>query len=368
MKKVYRLVTGETIEERILQRAEKKLYLDQMVNRGDGLNDEKSSSLSTGELLATLRFGCNAIFGENKSNVNKLPTNTEIDMITDRNRSENFSAGTLIGGITKTAKNFDVAESLKPTKSFNGVDFQIIKDNIMKKNRDKIPSGLKAIKDSWKNYVRNDKRERKSRLLTLNGRGSGYGSAVPVLASNNYDLLNGETSVFNRELKGRSGDYSITKKKRERKFGEQDFCQYCGQGGNMLVCPSCPICVHATCAGITTGIPHSFFRRCSHHRCCKCGKNRTEAGGILFPCQSCPDSFCEDCLPQGNGVRLLEKCDRFEALNYSNKKDCYIHCSKACEDIARNEFGWELPREEKHRCPTEIDVSYAFDGNIECIA
>lgn len=31
---VYRLVTGSTVEERILQRADAKLYLDQMVNRG----------------------------------------------------------------------------------------------------------------------------------------------------------------------------------------------------------------------------------------------------------------------------------------------------------------------------------------------
>jgi hypothetical protein len=31
---VYRLVTGSSVEERMLQRAEAKLYLDQMVNRG----------------------------------------------------------------------------------------------------------------------------------------------------------------------------------------------------------------------------------------------------------------------------------------------------------------------------------------------
>ena len=30
----YRLCTSGTVEERVLQRAEKKLYLDQMVNRG----------------------------------------------------------------------------------------------------------------------------------------------------------------------------------------------------------------------------------------------------------------------------------------------------------------------------------------------
>ena len=31
---VYRLITTGTVEERILQRADNKLYLDQMVNRG----------------------------------------------------------------------------------------------------------------------------------------------------------------------------------------------------------------------------------------------------------------------------------------------------------------------------------------------
>jgi SWI/SNF-related matrix-associated actin-dependent regulator of chromatin subfamily A member 5 len=31
---IYRLVTGSSVEERMLQRADAKLYLDQMVNRG----------------------------------------------------------------------------------------------------------------------------------------------------------------------------------------------------------------------------------------------------------------------------------------------------------------------------------------------
>jgi hypothetical protein len=35
---VYRLVSAGTVEERIVQRAEKKLYLDQMVNR-DGVKE-----------------------------------------------------------------------------------------------------------------------------------------------------------------------------------------------------------------------------------------------------------------------------------------------------------------------------------------
>ena len=42
---VYRLVTRGTVEERIIQRAEKKLYLDQMVNRGSTANAEALEKL-----------------------------------------------------------------------------------------------------------------------------------------------------------------------------------------------------------------------------------------------------------------------------------------------------------------------------------
>ena len=60
---VYRLVTHGTVEQRMVERAEKKLYLDRMVTQ-DGVaesvndNDEENAD----RLLSTLRFGCNAVF------------------------------------------------------------------------------------------------------------------------------------------------------------------------------------------------------------------------------------------------------------------------------------------------------------------
>lgn len=44
---IYRLVTGSSVEERMLQRADAKLYLDQMVNRG-----------STARVRQRARVGC----------------------------------------------------------------------------------------------------------------------------------------------------------------------------------------------------------------------------------------------------------------------------------------------------------------------
>jgi SWI/SNF-related matrix-associated actin-dependent regulator of chromatin subfamily A member 5 len=43
---VYRLVSSGTVEERIVQRAEKKLYLDQMVNR-DGVKETAGGVMSS---------------------------------------------------------------------------------------------------------------------------------------------------------------------------------------------------------------------------------------------------------------------------------------------------------------------------------
>mgnify|MGYP003323312261 CR=1 FL=1 len=58
---LYRLVSRGTVEERIVQRAEKKLYLDQMVNRGSTAQAEKLEKLGQAELLKMLTFGADKI-------------------------------------------------------------------------------------------------------------------------------------------------------------------------------------------------------------------------------------------------------------------------------------------------------------------
>jgi SNF2 family DNA or RNA helicase len=57
---VYRLVTRGTVEERIIQRAEKKLYLDQMVNRGSTEQAEALEKLGTDVRSSPPRAPCAA--------------------------------------------------------------------------------------------------------------------------------------------------------------------------------------------------------------------------------------------------------------------------------------------------------------------
>lgn len=100
------MISAGTVEERIVERAEKKLYLDQMVNRGTSnrqMDEEAAANVSTSELLASLKFGSNAVF----NSTNEMPSMKDIDKMTDRTRSEECSDGLLTGGLANTASDFD---------------------------------------------------------------------------------------------------------------------------------------------------------------------------------------------------------------------------------------------------------------------
>ena len=85
---VYRLVSAGTIEERILQRAQKKLYLDQMVNKGSEKSGEVDGAeelekLGTQEMLKMLTFGADKILSGqgNKYPVSICPASLGIQLL-----------------------------------------------------------------------------------------------------------------------------------------------------------------------------------------------------------------------------------------------------------------------------------------------
>lgn len=202
------------------------------------------------------------------------------------------------------------------------------------------------------------KRTRKSRILQVESKGSGWGASggyVPVLAINDYDLNAGEPSSWGRELK-KATMVPEKKKTVTPPFVNQDFCQMCGDGGVLIECPRCPVSVHAKCCGLTV----ADFQSCTHHRCVVCDKNAEGAGGLLYRCQSCPNAWCPDCLPNEPYRYLGENVPRFEKLGFTgNARYFYIHCSKQCEDVTKTEFGFE-PDESKPKCPPSLNVAYAF--------
>ena len=340
------------MEEKIVERAEKKLLLDQMVNRSNANSvrleeDTKTGGLSAKELFADIKFGSHAVFGD--SSQNELPSDDDIACITDRNRTESDSKGRLKGNEAKDVEGFDPNKNTLSTQKFAGIDFRKIRQERAQQQEDNIPENLAGIAHLWQSISQLKKRQVKKRIILVNAEGSDYeDDVVPVLAVNKDDM--------EREQKGRQVAKTV------KKFDHSDYCQDCGDGGLLILCPRCPVALHAECIGVQDP---KHFKCCPHHRCYTCNKSTQQAGGMLFPCAICTTSFCEECLPRDSpGLRFLGECTRFQKLGYNTSKlFAYIHCSQECEEYAISEFGWEpsmLVQEQS--LPPPMDVSANFGG------
>lgn len=77
---VYRLVSQNTIEEKIVERAQQKLKLDAMVVQQGRLKEMKDNKVSKEEIMNAVRFGADAVFRSEDSTI----TDEDIDVILDR--------------------------------------------------------------------------------------------------------------------------------------------------------------------------------------------------------------------------------------------------------------------------------------------
>ena len=126
----------------------------------------------------------------------------------------------------------------------------------------------------------------------------------------------------------------MKKEKGAPKFEHEDWCNYCRDGGELVMCYRCPRgtvlhramastlltslgpVFHPKCHGVSKAhVARTPMMLCSQHSCSMCFRNTGDAGGMLFRCvlpcvgtfavgidryrcQTCPQAFCEDCLPE----------------------------------------------------------------------
>jgi SWI/SNF-related matrix-associated actin-dependent regulator of chromatin subfamily A member 5 len=89
-----------------------------------------------------------------------------------------------------------------------------------------------------------------------------------------------------------SANFIAPEKRKRRQMEHQDDCQWCRDGGEVVLCSGCPRVFHAECVGMTAlevKRTPSFY--CPQHNCCVCYRSTAASGGMLFRCQTCPDSY-----------------------------------------------------------------------------
>lgn len=393
---IYRLVSSGSVEERIVQRAQQKLFLDSMINRGSTshalaideeadsdvelegnatLDDEdevKENNVSKSNLLSTLKFGWNSLFSitSNNSSDNFI-SDEEIDLIIDRNRglsemnledrdaANPSSSDQEINSKNQLVENQQYSiDSFDETMPLIPISEDINKELSSEFNKDIT---IKDISEFWRRRSQNR-----------------YGIEGPQLESvdnsnatveDNNDLLTdpisstqmkrqsikrlskvfvpgvgfvetlidkSKTNPDKRSDKQQNVSFVVKKSNRQvagRDYSHFDTCQVCWDGGELYLCDLCPCVFHNEC------LPkHSkpngkgMTWSCTHHYCCVCNR-RSGAVGLLFRCEICYLAYCEDCLPS-NAV-TIGVSNRFENVGYRlTNSACYIQCSMSCIKFA----------------------------------
>lgn len=75
--KVLRFIEENTVEEKIIEKAEIKLRLDKLVIQQGRLADAKNTALNKDDMLSMIRFGANHIFSSKESEI----TDEDVDEI-----------------------------------------------------------------------------------------------------------------------------------------------------------------------------------------------------------------------------------------------------------------------------------------------
>ena len=174
---VYRLVSRNSVEERIIARAEKKLYLDKMVNRDSTRQGMEMEKLDIKEVMKLLKFGANAVFNGDGMSTSKELSDKDINCIIDRSDDNNWSHDNFESGAQSVA---DFKPELPPLE----IRQQAATTTAAQRK------SLKEIAGSW----RIEKRERKSRIINVDGHN--------VLSQNNYTMKEGGISSVRNRPKG----------------------------------------------------------------------------------------------------------------------------------------------------------------------
>jgi hypothetical protein len=343
---VFRLVTTGTVEERMVQRAEKKLYLDTMVHRGGGdaaatgANGEEAGP-SGAELLATLKFGADALF---RTEAGAEPSEEELDALCDRTPGGDARRAALGARLdaaaARSAADFEGSGAPLSTFMLHGEDFSGARAAAARAGADDM-ARIAA------EFAERSARSRTSTTVVIDG--------FAVKRANMYSLAQGEPSVFEREAdeaaRGGKSAGADTQRRLERPgrdYPHIDLCLVCWSDGTLFCCDQCPAAYHAECVGET---PKALERAnpwaCPHHACSTCGRKAAAAGGLIFRCECCASSFCEDHMPEDVVAegRIVGECARFVRLGQTHPAQaCFIHCSADCAAFAAGGYGGLLAR------------------------
>lgn len=354
---VYRFICAESVEQQMIGRLRKKLYLsmkimdsqvsnenilesDLLPNMDDSIDDEANhmkQSMSARDLCAILRGGASSLHKHWGQEVDDSDPALLVDEDESSGYNEFLKAS--FEEILDRNKAFAQREQakLKLEVAFDGKLDPSITDptapKLIEEEEAALLQGVELVQCrlfGGKRYYSKNKDIGHEWQLAQSKRVS---KSTTVVIDGHIVQKNSITSAPWQAVQTLTSDPLILAKlqepKRKRKqFEHEDSCMACHGAGNLFMCSHCPRVAHYRCLGYTAAsMKKAPGFICSQHRCVSCHRATAEAGGMLYRCQTCPDSYCEDCLPVENFYSMGDTLPEFLLLGYgANAYNHYIRC------------------------------------------
>ncbi|KAF4588526.1 hypothetical protein EYR40_010078 [Pleurotus pulmonarius] len=330
--KVYRLICRGSVEDQMLDRLRRKLFLSVKVMGSDNPSSSTSGpSLGSSELIDILRKGSSVLASSSGEEGMDLARFTAADINTILDSSRSSEQLRVVKMKHELGEEAVEGDTMKKEEEVN--EDQLLKDAEEEERR--LLSGVaqvsarlfdgqvvkrhdnKGIANEWQEL---QKRARNDRSVWIGG--------IPFL-------------VQPAEEQSVSAP-PVVKKQKKKKHESEDYCIHCHDGGELVCCDACPRVFHSACAGIRSKNVTGAMQ-CAQHECAHCHRKAAMAGGMLFRCRTCADAYCEDCLPEDEILAIGDTLPEFEILNCSFATSAYFIQCPDCQTFFKEkpeEWTW----------------------------
>lgn len=117
---VFRLITENTIDEKVVERAEVKLHLDKLVIQQGRLTDSKANQLTKDERLKMIQYGAKYVLSSTESDI----TDDDIDKILARGEVKTAEQQTALDKLGESALRTFTLDTVSSVYDFEGENFR----------------------------------------------------------------------------------------------------------------------------------------------------------------------------------------------------------------------------------------------------
>ncbi|KAF2659144.1 hypothetical protein K491DRAFT_216268 [Lophiostoma macrostomum CBS 122681] len=325
---IYKLCTQGTVEEQMMGRIRKKLYLsakitESMRNIHDGATKAKGPSVSedmpqmdTTQLKTLLRRGAQTLSHPEINVTEMLSWDLDTMLANCRDKPADPQANPEGSTELDEQKWLSVMERVE-CAVFDGKRHQ--------RRIDKPSKGGASTANILPDTIsREDRRKGKNTTVVVDG----YAVSKESLNCGDWEAV--------PTLAGKDPRLADPKREKRRELQHEQHCLACfDQDGDLLGCKGCPRSYHYDCLApeFQAKLSSAFGGfHCAQHECFECAKKTSDAGGLIFRCRWCERGFCEDCLDWGKEDLIGENLPEFEMLGeIAMPGGFYIKCP-ACKE------------------------------------